>query len=294
MRAPHLFLVLAINLLWGLNFVAIAIAVEHLPAIFTNALRFFLVLLLLLPFLRRVPGQMGVLLAIAFIMGVAHFGSVFLAVGIAENIAPIAVAAQTNVPLATLLAVLVLGERIGVWRSAGILLSFAGVVVMGLEPGGFDQLDALSLILFSALAYAVAAILMRRIRGASPMTVQAWTALAAVPGSLLLSLGLEEGQLAALSTAPWASFAGVIYAAIAASIVGHGGMYYLLQRYPVTTVTPYLLLAPVFAVLSAIFILGERLEPQEIVGGALILSGVLTITLRQKRRSPLAASAEET
>jgi len=293
MSAPHLLLMLAINLLWGMNFVAVAIAVEHIPAIFTNALRFSLVLLLLLPYLRRVPGQMGFLLAIAFIMGVAHFGSIFLAVGIAEDIAPIAVAAQTNVPLATLLAVLVLGERIGVWRSGGVVLSFIGVIVMGLEPSGLGQVDALALVLFSALAYAVAAILMRRIRGASPMTVQAWTALAAVPGSLLLSLGLEQGQLTALEAAPWTSLVGVVYTAVAASIIGHGGMYYLLQRYPVSTVTPFLLLAPLFAVLSAILILGERLEPQEIVGGLLTLAGVLVITLRQKRRRPLAQAAEE-
>jgi len=173
------------------------------------------------------------------------------------------------------------------------VLSFIGVIVMGLEPSGLGQVDALALVLFSALAYAVAAILMRRIRGASPMTVQAWTALAAVPGSLLLSLGLEQGQLTALEAAPWTSLVGVVYTAVAASIIGHGGMYYLLQRYPVSTVTPFLLLAPLFAVLSAILILGERLEPQEIVGGLLTLAGVLVITLRQKRRRPLAQAAEE-
>jgi len=287
MSPLHLLLALGINFLWGFNFVAIATALESLPPLLSNALRFSLVLLLLLPFLTRVRGQMGILLAIAFIMGVMHFGMIFLAMAVAIDIAPVAIAAQTNVPFATLLAVLILGERIGFWRVGGIALSFIGVLIMGLEPKGLDQINALALILFSALAYAVAAILMRRIRGASPMTVQAWTAATAVPGSLLLSAGLENGQIDALASAPWQAYGGIAYAALAASIVGHGGMYYLIQRYPVTVVAPYFLLAPLFAVISAVLILGERLGLQEIVGGALTLAGVFVITLRQKRRQPL-------
>jgi len=294
MSGRHLLLILAISLLWGLNFVAIAKAVEGLPPLFANAMRFGVVLLVLLPFLKRVEGQMPILFGIAFLMGVVHFGAVFLAMALAIDIAPIAIAAQTNVPFATLLAVLVLGERIGIWRTAGISLSFVGVSVMGLKPGAVDgQVSALALVLFSAFAYAVAAILMRRIRHATPMTVQAWTALAAVPGSLLLSLAIERGQLAALANAPWESLAGVAYAAVAASIIGHGGMYYLLQRYPVSTVTPYFLLAPVFAVLAAMLLLDERLEGADLLGGMLTLAGVLVITLRQKRREPLRLPTEE-
>jgi len=283
----HLLFALAINFIWGFNFIAVAAAVDSLPPVLSNAMRFAIVLIALAPFLRRVRGQMGALLAIAFIMGVMHFAMMFTAMAVAIDIAPLAIAAQTNIPFATLLAVLILGERIGLWRTAGIAVAFIGVVVMGLEPKGFGQINALALMLFAALAYGVAAILMRRLRGASPMTVQAWTAAAAVPGSLLLSAGLESGQIAALTNAPWQAYAGIAYAGIAASILGHGGMYYLIQRYPVSVVAPYFLLAPIFAVISAVLVLGERLELQELVGGALTLAGVLLITLRQRRRQPL-------
>jgi len=83
MSGRHLLLILAISLLWGLNFVAIAKAVEGLPPLFANAMRFGVVLLVLLPFLKRVEGQMPILFGIAFLMGVVHFGAVFLAMALA-------------------------------------------------------------------------------------------------------------------------------------------------------------------------------------------------------------------
>ncbi len=287
MSLPHLLLVLIINMVWGLNFVAIAVAVEHFPPILANCLRFSVVLLLLAPFLKRVEGQMNILLSIAFIMGIVHFGTVFLAMAVAEDMAPIAIAAQTNVPFATLLAVIFLGERIGIWRTMGISLSFVGVVIIGFEPGGFSQIDAIALVLFSALSYAVVAILMRRIRGARPMNVQAFIALAAVPGSILLSAGIETGQLEALTQAPTIAWIAIIYSGIGASIIGHGGMYVLFQRYPVTTVAPFMLLAPVFAVIAAILFLDESLTPYDIIGGTITLLGVLIITLRTRNRQPI-------
>lgn len=290
MSLIHLLLVLAINMVWGLNFVAIAIAVEHFPPILANCLRFSVVLLLLAPFLRRVEGQMGILLSIALLLGVVHFGTVFLAMAVATDMAPIAIAAQTNVPFATLLAIIFLGERIGIWRIIGISLSFVGVVIIGFEPGGFNQIDAIALTLFSALSYAVVAILMRRIKGAGPMNVQAFVALAAVPGSILLSAGTETGQIEALTQAPTIAWIAIIYSGIGASIIGHGGMYVLFQRYPVTTVAPFMLLAPVFAVVAALLLLGESLSLYDIIGGIITLLGVLIITLRARNRQPIIAT----
>lgn len=284
MSLPHLALVLLITFLWGMNFLAVKLAVTDFPPILANMLRFSVVFLILFPALKRIRGQMTLMLWIAGLMGVLHFGAVFLAMGVATDLAPIAIVAQTNVPFATLLAIVVLGERIGAYRIAGIALSFAGVLVLGLEPGALDQVTAVILVLFAALIYAVCAILMRKIRFTGPMTLQAWIALAAVPGSLALSLLFETGQAAALADSSWRGWGGIVYSAIAASIVGHGGMYYLFQRYEVGTVAPFMLLAPVFAVLGAVIFLGETLDWRDWVGGALTLMGVLVITLRDRER----------
>lgn len=285
MRPIHLALVILVTALWGVNFVAISYAVTGFPPIFANGLRFLIVLACLTPFLKREPGRMAALLTAAFTLGVVHFGLVFLGMARAGDLAPVIVAAQTNVPFATLLAVFFLGERIRLWRAAGIALSFVGVVLIGLAPDTFAHLDALLIILASALAYGVVANLMRGLQGISAFTVQAWVALMAMPVSLALSGLVESGQATALVRAPWWAWGGVVYSALASSILGHGGMTYLLQRYPVTVVTPYILLMPVFALLAAILIEGERLGPMDWAGAATTLAGIAIITLRNRKRA---------
>ncbi len=60
MHPTHLFVLLALNLAWGLNFLAIKYAIDEIPAIFSAGLRFALVFLVLFPFLKIVPGKMNV------------------------------------------------------------------------------------------------------------------------------------------------------------------------------------------------------------------------------------------
>lgn len=294
MRLPHLMLALLINASWGFNFVAVKWAVADFPPIFANSLRFGVVLVLLIYFLRPVAGQMRRVLSLAILMGVMHFGFVFTAMANATDLAPIALVAQTSVPMSTALAILFLGERIGWRRTMGLALSFGGVLVIGFDPAVFHQPLAVLLTLAAAFIYGISAVMMRRIRGVGAMTIQAWIALAAVPGSLLVSLVFEVGQLAALQNASVLAWGAVFYTAIGASIIGHGGMYFLFQRYEVSTVSPYMLTTPLFAVTFSMIIFGETLSWHELLGGLIVMSGVTIITLRNRRRQPLAQATPST
>lgn len=284
MRLPHLFLVIAVTAIWGFNFVAVRWAVDGFPPILTNGIRFLLVAIVLSPFLRIVPGQMPRIIAIAFCLGFLHFGLVHLGMAFSETMAPVVVASQMNVPFATLLAVLLLGERIGIWRILGLSLSFTGVTIISFDPAVFGQLTGTLVILASALAYGLVAILMRGLKSVPPMTVQAWVAIAAIAASWPLSLGTESGQIDALAAAPLIAWIGVLYSAVGSTIIGHGSMTWLLQQYPVTTVTPYLLLMPVFAQLSAILVLDDWPTPLGWLGLGLALSGVAIITFRTRAK----------
>jgi O-acetylserine/cysteine efflux transporter len=192
------------------------------------------------------------------------------------------------VPMSTLMAVLLLGEKIG-WRTAsGIAIAFAGVLVMGLDPLVLSQLDVLILVLISAFFLAVGTILMRGVKGVGVLNFQAWNAALSLPPLMLMAWWLEQplATIAASTTTPMV-WAAVAYSAIAASIIGHGGFYWLIQRHEVNKVTPYLLLVPVLAVLLGILVWGDRPGPRLMIGGSLVLAGVLWITLRARwRRRP--------
>ena len=83
------------------------------------------------------------------------------------------------------------------------------------------------------------------------------------------------------------------YAAIVASMLGHGVYYLLMQRHPVAQVTPYLLATPLLATVLGIVFLHDQVGPRLWIGGAMVLGGVLAIALRNLAKARPTAPAEE-
>ena len=289
MTPADLALALLANVAWAFNFIAGKAGVAHFPPLLFTALRFALLLLLAWPFLRWAPGQMGRVLLIAFILGVVHFGLIFAGLAASGDISSVAIATQLYVPFAALLAVIFLRERLDWRRTVGISAAFAGVLVIGFDPIVFQHLDALGLITAASLAMAVATVLMRRLRGVGVFNLQAWIALLAAPGVSVLSLLFEQGQGAALRSATWLDFAAPAYSAIGASLVGHGVVYYLLGRYPVSVTAPVMLLTPVLAIVFGVTLWGDVLTWRLALGGFLTIAGVGVITVRGSPGDPAAA-----
>ncbi|CDH46601.1 Permease of the drug/metabolite transporter (DMT) superfamily [Candidatus Contendobacter odensis Run_B_J11] len=286
MKPGDLALVLLANAAWSLNFLAGKAGVEHFPPLLFTALRFAILLFVLLPWLRWLPGKMRQVLEISFLLGVLHFGMIFVGLKASGDIASVAIASQLYVPFSALLAVIWLGERLDHRRGAGIAAAFAGVLVIGFDPTVLAHLDALAWIASAALVMAVATILMRRLVGVSVFALQAWIGAVATPCLLILSLLLEQGQMAALHSASWLNFATPFYSAIGASLVGHGIVYHLLTRYPVSLITPLLLLAPVLAVIFGVLLWGDVLTWKLILGGVMTLVGIAVITVPPPRAVP--------
>src|SRR6056297_1152966 len=177
MPGLHRAALVLICLIWAGNFLASAIAVDHVPPVTVTAMRFLVVLALLFPFLRRPQrGQWLNLLVACWCMGALHFALVFLALKRSTDVSSVAILMQVYVPISTLLAVAILGERIG-WRTvSGIALAFCGVLVVGLDPVVLAQLDVLGMVLVSAFFLALGTIFMRRVQGVGLFSFQAWNA----------------------------------------------------------------------------------------------------------------------
>jgi O-acetylserine/cysteine efflux transporter len=285
MPASHLALILAICLAWGGNFLASAISLKHFPPFLFTALRLAVLLACLFPFLKPIArGQRLRVGAIALLSGALHFGLNFWALRAAGDISSVAIALQSYIPMSAVLAVLFLGERIG-WRTwAGIGLAFGGVLVLGFDPLVLDAPAALLLTLTAALMLAIGTTMMRGVRGVDVFQMQAWTALLGIPVLVAISAAIEPPAWPLVQSAGWQHWAGVAYSGLVASLVGHGLLYWLVQRHPVSQVTPYLLLAPVFAITLGVLVWGDRPGPKLVIGGAMVLGGVLLVALRAVTR----------
>ena len=286
LHGRDLALVLVIVAVWAINFLTSAIGLRDIPPLLFTALRFGLLLVPLVFLMKRPPpGQWPRLMAVSLCIGVVHFSLSFLALKLAGDLSSPAIVLQSYVPMTTLLAWWILGEKVG-WRtSTAIALSFLGVLVLGLDPHVLQKPVALATMLASAFALAVGTILMKGLRGLDMYSQQGWMGVISLPPLLALSAWLEPGAIAALPQASALAWLGAAFAAYASSLLGHGLYYALVQRHPVAQITPWLLLVPVFAMMLGIAFWGDQPGPRVIAGGAMVLGGVLVIALRAKVKS---------
>ena len=283
-----------ICLVWAGNFIAGANGMRHFSPFLFMIFRFTLVLLLVFPFIRKPPpGQWLRLLSVCLLMGGIHFTLMFWALSRSEDISSVAIVQQTYIPIAVLMAIIMMRENAG-WKTlSATFLAFTGVLVIGFDPQVLHQIDVLMIALVSAFFQALGSIYQRGIRGVGVLNFQAWTAIVGLPGVLVASLLTESSQLEVVQTAPWQAWISVAYSALAASLVGHGLFFYLVQRHPVTAVMPYLQLTPVFAVAFGILIWGDRPGPRLLLGGILVILGILLITLRARSKTQFSSANQD-
>ena len=276
-------LTLIVNLAWGFNFIAGKIGAEKFQPLFFTSLRFLFLLLITLPWLRPIKGYMFPLLRVAFLLGVIHFGMIFIGLNAGGNIASIAIATQLYVPFSAILAAVFLKERISAVRILAVSVAVGGVLVIGFDPIVFNHLDAIMWVSGAALAMAAATILMRQCPHLGVFRLQAWIALIAFPSLLVLSFLFEADHRQIISTVRLKDLWSPLYSAVAASIIGHGTVYYLVGRYPVTVVTPLLLMAPILASIFGVLCFGDQLGWRLIVGGIMTLVGILVVSIYPQR-----------
>lgn len=282
--APRdLLLLLGITILWGLNLVISKIGLGSLPPILFTTLRFAIMALVLAPFVRLYPGQMSAIVVAGLLSGAVCFALMFVGLALAENVASVAIAGQLGVPFTTLLSVALLGEVVHWRRWTGIALSFAGVMVMGLDPRVFQYWPSLAFVIASAFVGALGLIAVKRLRAVDPLAMQGWFALLSLPPLAALTLTLEQPTLGQLQHAPLTAWGAVLFSALGASVIAHTGFYYLVQRYPVTSVAPLTVLAPVLSVFFGVWWLGDTLTLRITLGGLLTLAGVFIIVWRERR-----------
>ncbi|MCH8958807.1 MAG: DMT family transporter [Proteobacteria bacterium] len=284
MAAKDLLLILLINLIWGLNVVVAKYGVGQIPPILFTFLRFAIVAIVLLPVLKIHRGQMPAVIFVAVATGGIHFALTYTGLAMAADVSSVAIAMQLGIPFATVLSMLFLGEKIRFWRWLGLSMAFGGIMLISFDPQVFAYRNALALVVLGSLFGASGLLVAKKLTGVGVFELQSWIAMISWPLLLGMSLAFEPGQFAILLQADLSVWGAVLYTALAASVLAHSGMYYLIQRYDLSLVMPTFLLATVFAVIFGVTLLGDQLTPRMIAGGSCTLLGVLLILLRQVRK----------
>lgn len=285
-RNAFLFAVLCC--VWGLTFLPVRIATEHVPPILFAAARFVIAAVLMLGLAGReawrVPRAVWPRLVWTGLL-VNSLSYAFLFWGMAH--APSGLAAIVNmstIPLYTLLATRVIeGQPITPAKLAAIALGVAGLAFLfatrasgGMNSASGDPFEFLGLVAVATgtLFYCVGAVLTRPLARQVPTQVLAgWQTVVGACGLILLSLPLERpgaAELAALLSRPvWPALGFVV---LAGSIVGFRVYLVLLRDWGAFRAGLYAFVSPAIAVGAGVLALGEPFGWTEGLGAVLMFA----------------------
>ncbi|MEG1029663.1 MAG: EamA family transporter [Brevundimonas sp.] len=274
--------IIAVMLIWGINNAAAKIATEVMPPLMVGALRFAIAGACLIWFVRPPFPNWKSLLIIAVVGGPIHYGLIYLAFWLAHDVSPVTVATQLWIPLTSLFAFLMLGERISRMATIGLVIAFAGVAWMTLDPHALQDWKAIAVGGLGASAWALTTVIARRTTSIPPLKMQGLLALMAFPALTVGSLVFETGQWEAAQIAPPIVWGTVVWAGVISSVFATSLVFWLVQRREAGRVTPYLLGSPIVSILIGWLWMGDVLTPQILTGVAIALIGVVTVALGER------------
>ncbi len=271
-----------VTLIWGMNFAVVKAGLQSFPPLLFVALRFALVALALLPFVKPPRGYWLPIFGVSLTLGFLHFALMFSALEYVD-VSSAAIAIQLQVPFAAILAAILFKDSLGWRRALGMTIAFAGVALIAGMPRPQGEFIALIGVITAALIWAISNVQVKRLEALDGWTISAWMSLFAVPQLLIASLILEDGQGAAIVGSGWDGWLAVAYNGLAVMVIGYGLWYRMLKRYTVNITMAFSLLIPVWGVFSGVAFLDEALSWQIVLGGLLTVAGVGIIVLRRPK-----------
>ena len=240
-------------------------------------LRFTLAALTLVWFVPIPRGQLKQIFWISLVGSTLQYGMTFTGLSMLDASLAIIII-HLEVPFSVLLAAIVLKDKPGSQRILGMLISFAGIVLIAGQPSLSAQLPAILLTAAGAMTWAVGQIMVKRLENPpSGFALTAWVGVFSGPQMILGSFMFEDSQLESLANASWIGWGVILYLALIMTVLGYGIWYHVLSRNHVSKVMPVMLLLPVFTIASSMLFLGEEPSPMIFIGAAVVIGGVSMI-----------------
>lgn len=292
MLIKHVLLGLSLSVILGMGWVFGKTALDHFPPILVAAFRFGIAAMALRLFFSW-PAIPIVYLLLASTMAISVPYSLTY-VGLQDlDVSTTVLLVQLEAPILIVLSAVFLSEVPRKITIVGVSIAVIGVSFVAGKPAIDGQYYAVGIVVASIFAWAIGQMLNRKVGVSGGIELLGALSLLATPQLVLLSFLIEDGHWAQISTASWIGWLQLIYLGVVMTAVGLGIWYYLISKYELHLVAPFLLLVPVVSVIGGITLLDETLDPMTAFGGALIVLGVAITSFRRRNRQDAPATQSE-
>lgn len=271
-----------VAVIWGMTFLSIKVAVRELGPM-SLALSRFVIASLILPLIAlatktslRVRTKDLPLLAFSGLTGITFY-FFFENNGIMRLSASESSIIIGTIPVLTLMVDILLYKRKPSPSVAlGILLSFLGVALIVLRseaaaasPGGYLFMVG------AAASWVLYSFLTKPLSGAYPLlSITFWQIFFGTLGCLPFAL-LERQDFSGIGAA---TILNVLFLGVLASAFGYWLYVIVLDRLGASRSSVFINLIPVVSIVASFILLGERLAPLQLAGGAVTIAGVYLAT----------------
>lgn len=181
----------------------------------------------------------------------------------------------------SVLAVLRLREALSSRAVTGLLIAFAGTLLVTVGRGHSIRFEPIAFLAFVAVLCSSSYFVWQKplLTRTSPLGFTAASMFAAT--AFMLPFGMDLPQK--IMTVPHAQLFAVIYLALVPTVIGFLSWSFALSRAPASRVASFLYLQPVGAFVIAWLWLGQIPTWLTLAGGALAIGGVVLTTMRSSR-----------
>ena len=285
---------ISVYILWGSTYLFIHFMTEQMPPLYMSSIRFLVAGTLLYSYARltgtprptwpqvRSGGIIGLLL-----LTLANGCLTVALQHISTSIAAL-LAATMPVFLLSLNWIWFAKTRPSNLALSGLLLGFAGICFL-IKPGAMqgtgttdDNLIGAGLVMIANVAWALGTLFSSRLALPAQILSSGLQMLTGGVILLVISLLVEPVTPMSILDAPAKAIGSLGYLIIFGSIIGFSSYAWLARNAPPTLVSTYAYVNPVVAMILGTLFAGEILTAQSLIGAAIVVAGVVLVTLGRK------------
>jgi O-acetylserine/cysteine efflux transporter len=284
MPIRDIFLAILVPIIFGFGFVIAKPAMDQLPPILLNGLRWSLTGIIMCWFFPFPKKLFKSLLVISFLGSTLQYSLTFSGLNIVDATSA-TLLIQSEIPFGILIAFIILKEKPSLKNLIGLLIAFTGIVILTGSPNLENKLFGVLLLLSGAFLWAYAQVIAKPVsEKIGGLALTAYIGVFAGPSSIALSYFIEGNTYQYITNADLKTWLIVLYLGLIMNCLAYSIWYFVLSKHPVNYVMPVMLLFPVTGLITAIFLLGETPSTYAYIGGFIIISGVAIILINKREK----------
>jgi O-acetylserine/cysteine efflux transporter len=256
----------------GLNIVIAKTGIADFPPFFFAFLRFFF----LLPFIFVIPKpkiMWRYLIGLSLCWGFLYHSSINYALITGIGAGSVVLILQISTLFTVFLAALYLKEKPKFSEMLGLFICLFGIFLISWEIGLQANLLGIIALFVAGLSFSFGTIISKKIR-ADPFALIIWVSVLSIIPSFLFSVVYETDLSTIVSNANLESWAIGLFGSWGSALFGSAAWVYIVKKYPISMISPFRFLIPIFGFFFSILLLNETYPVLSWIGAGITLLGL--------------------